>query len=385
VATNGFDPKILDQAIQSTLSAIDEGKNQVFEIAESARKEEKALREDAVAIQKQVYETIKEVERLEMAYRLARRKLVQVSQDFVQYTEEQIKAAYDEAHLLQTQVMVTREREAQLRARRDDLERRLRNLQHTIARAEALVTQLGVAFSYLSGDLQNIGEALKNVEQRQYLGIRVIQAQEEERKRVAREIHDGPAQTMANVVLRAEICEKVLDRDVNQVRSELRELKEIVRGSLAEVRQIIFDLRPMALDDLGLVPTLRRYLADLQEKNKLITELRVFGREKRYTSGYEVAIFRSIQEALNNIVKHARARVATVRLELTDKQITVHIEDDGIGFSVEEAMSSREDGHFGLLGITERIQLLNGRVEIKSSRGNGTRILIQLPVAEAHA
>jgi len=385
VASTGFDTKMLDAAIQSTLTAIDEGKKQVFEIAESARKEEKALREEAHAIQKQVYETIREVERLEIAYRLARRKLVQVSQDFVGYSEEQIKQVYDDAHILQTQVMVAREREAQLRARRDDVERRLRNLEQTVLRAEALVTQLGVAFSYLSGDLQNIGTALKNAEQRQYLGIRVIQAQEEERKRVAREIHDGPAQTMANVVLRAEICERMLDRDVSQVRSELRELKEIVRGSLAEVRQIIFDLRPMALDDLGLIPTLRRYLADFQEKTKIITELKVFGREKRYQSGYEVAIFRSIQEALSNIWKHARARVATVRMELTDKLIAVHVEDDGIGFVVEAALASREDGHFGLLGITERIQLLDGRVEIKSTPGKGTRVLISLPVTETGA
>ncbi|MGB8955554.1 MAG: sensor histidine kinase [Tumebacillaceae bacterium] len=377
-----LDTKMLDTAIQSTLKAIEDGKQQVFEIAESARKEGIAMRKDLVQIQQQVQETVGEVDRLENAYRQARRKLVEVSRDFNKYSESEIKQAYDDAHIIQTQVLVTREREAQLRARRDDVERRLRNLEATIVRAESLVTQLGVAFSYLSGNLQNIGNMLKNVEQRQYLGIRVIQAQEEERKRVAREIHDGPAQAMANVVLRAEITEKVLDRDVAQARKELRELKEIVRMSLSEVRQIIFDLRPMALDDLGLVPTLRRYLADFQEKHKIITELKVFGREKRFTSGLEVAIFRSVQEALNNISKHAKANVATVRLELTDKQVTVHIEDDGVGFSVDEALSSRDGGHFGLIGMQERVQLLDGRVEIRSVPRKGTRVVISLPITE---
>lgn len=377
-----LDAKMLDTAIQATLEAIDAGKQQVFEIAESARKEEKNLREDAVSIQRQVYDTIQEVDRLENEYRKARRRLVEVSRDFSKYTEAAVKEAYDEAHNLQTQVLVTRERELQLRARRDDIERRLRNLVQTIERAESLVTQLGVAFSYLSGDLQNLGNVLKGVEQRQFLGIRVIQAQEEERKRVAREIHDGPAQMMANVVLRAEICERMLDRDTDKVRNELRELKDIVRKSLAEVRQIIFDLRPMALDDLGLVPTLRRYLADFQEKHGIITELKVFGREKRFHSGLEVAIFRSMQEALNNVWKHAKARTATVRLEMTEKQLIAHIEDDGVGFIVEEALNDDHGGHFGLLGMQERVELLDGRLEIKSSPNKGTRVMISLPITE---
>lgn len=376
-----LDTKMLDHAIQATLEAIEGGKNQVYEIAESARKEGQMMRQDVVAIQKKVAETIDEVDRLEKAYRHARQKLVDVSRDFRKHSEDSIKQAYDDAHKLQIQVMVARERELQLRERRDDLERRMRNLETTIARAEALVTQLGVAFSFLSGDLQNLGAVLKNVEQRQYLGIRVIQAQEEERKRVAREIHDGPAQMMANVVLRAEICERMLDRDVDKVRTELRELKEMVRESLAEVRQIIFDLRPMALDDLGLVPTLRRYLTDFQDKNKIFTELKVFGREKRFHSGLEVAVFRSIQEALNNVCKHAKATTVTVRFEMNDQQIIAHVEDDGVGFFVEAAMESGGN-HFGLLGMKERIQLLDGKLEIKSSPGKGTRVVISLPITE---
>lgn len=380
--TNDIDSKILDQAIQGALLAIEEGKHQVFEIAESARKEYEMLRDESAIVQRQVHETIQEVDRLEGSYRHARRKLVEVSQDFGKYTESAFKASYDDAHVLQAQLLVTREREEALRIRRDDLERRLRILEATIAKAESLVTQLSIAFSYLSGDLQNIGDALKSAEQRQYLGMRVIQAQEEERKRVAREIHDGPAQMMANVVLRAEICERMLDRHVDKVRGELRELKEMVRASLSEVRQIIFDLRPMALDDLGLVPTLRRYLADFQDKHKVITELKVFGRERRLHTSLEVAVFRSVQEALNNISKHARAHVTNVKLEISEKQIIVHIEDDGVGFSVEETLQSRVEGHFGLLGIRERIQLLDGKVEIKSFPFKGTRVHITLPITE---
>ncbi|WP_016696480.1 sensor histidine kinase, partial [Rhodococcus rhodochrous] len=157
-----------------------------------------------------------------------------------------------EANRIQVELSIYREREDNLKKRRNDLERQLRTLEETIERAEKLVTQMGVVLGYLTGDLSKVGEALEEAKQHQLMGLKVIQAQEEERKRVAREIHDGPAQSMANVVLRSEIVEKMLKNErILEAQMELHELKEMVRLSLADVRRIIFDLRPMALDDLG--------------------------------------------------------------------------------------------------------------------------------------
>lgn len=379
-----IDTRILDHAISSTLRAIELGKQQIYEIAEVSRKEYQALERDVAAVQMQVFETVKEVDRLETALRKARQRLALVSKSFGQYTEEQVKEVYDEAYKIQTELLVVRERETQLRLRRDDLSMRLKNLGELVTKAEELVTQLSVAFNYLSGEQKEIGAVLQSVEEKQYLGIRVIQAQEEERRRLAREIHDGPAQMMANVVLRSEIVEKVLDRDIERVRLELRELKQMVRDSLAEVRQIIFDLRPMELDDLGLVPTLRRYLAKFQEKHGIQTHFVLFGEERRLQGPIEVALFRSVQEALNNIWKHAGATLATVKLDMSNPEITVHIVDDGKGFDVNKR-GKKKQGHYGLLGIQERIQLLGGQVEFRSRIGEGTRVIITLPISDKEA
>lgn len=376
-----LDTGILDNAISSTLRAIEQGKHQIFEIAEASRKEYQALERDVAAVQLQVYETVKEVDRLETALRKSKQRLVLVSKNFGKYSEAQIREVYDEAQNLQTELLVVREREKQLRLRRDDLSLRLKNLGELVAKAEELVTQLSVAFNYLTGEQQEIGVMLQSVEEKKYLGIRVIQAQEEERRRLAREIHDGPAQMMANVVLRSEIVEKVLDRDIERVRVELSELKQMVRDSLAEVRQIIFDLRPMELDDLGLAPTLRRYLAKFQDKHGIQTEFVLLGKERRLQGPLEVAIFRSVQEALNNIWKHAEATLATVKLEMNQPEVVVHIHDNGKGFDMKKTRGKREQGHYGLLGIQERIQLLGGQVEFRSKVGEGTKVIITLPIS----
>lgn len=380
--STSIDTRLLDNVISNTLHAIETGTRQIFEIADVSRKEYQALERDVAAVQIQVYEAVNEVDRLENALRKARQRLVFVNKNYEKYTEAQTKQVYEDTMELQAQLLSVREREQQLRAKRDELAMRLKNLGELVAKAEATCTQLSVAYHYLSGEQQEIGLMLQSVEEKRYLGIRVIQAQEEERRRLAREIHDGPAQMMANVVLRAEICERVLERDIDLVRDELRELKQMVRDSLVEVRQIIFDLRPMELDDLGLSPTLRRYLARFQEKHDIQTHFVHIGEERRISAPLEVAVFRAVQEALNNIWKHSLATLATVKLEMTMSEVIVHIADNGKGFDISQTKGKREKGHYGLLGIQERIQLLGGHVEFRSTIGEGTKVFITLPISD---
>lgn len=119
-------------------------------------------------------------------------------------------------------------------------------------KAEMLVTRIGVVLQFLHGTLSQISVQLGNVQKQQQLALKVLLAQEEERRRIAREIHDGPAQALANIVLRADYCEQLLSRDPAKLKQELEKLKDLVRASLRDIRKIIFDLRPMPLDDLGL-------------------------------------------------------------------------------------------------------------------------------------
>ncbi len=198
---------------------------------------------------------------------------------------------------------------------------------------------------------------------------------------MAREIHDGPAQSMANVVLRAEICEKLMVVEPDKVKGELHDLKEMVKDSLQEIRKIIFNLRPMVLDDLGVVPTLRRFITELQKRSDISIELVVLGGEdQRLPSVFEVATFRIVQEALNNIQKHANAKRCVIRLEIMVKRVNISITDDGCGFNPDNLMDHVNKDSFGLMGMRERVELLDGQLRISSLPGKGTEIHVNMPL-----
>jgi two-component system sensor histidine kinase DegS len=209
----------------------------------------------------------------------------------------------------------------------------------------------------------------------------VFQIIEEERMRIARDMHDGPAQSMANLVLQAEILERLIQRDPAQVVQELADFKDGVRAVLEDTRRLIFDLRPMTLDDLGLVPTLRKFVKDYGDKAKLNAQLRVMGEEVRLPGSYEPSIFRIIQEALNNARKHAKARNVEVLINFQEDTITAVVRDDGVGMDVA-AIEATIDGnkHLGLISMRERAELEKGTLEIRSELGKGTEVRAGLPL-----
>ncbi len=210
---------------------------------------------------------------------------------------------------------------------------------------------------------------------------RILRAQEDERRRVARDIHDGPAQTMANAVIKLEIIERLIAEDPHRALEELRDLRKIIGDGLAEIRRIIFDLRPMILDDLGLGPALRRYTADFSDKHGLPVEMNVLGAETRVDPIVELALFRIVQEALSNVRKHALASRAVVTLGYGKGVVGASVEDDGKGFDL--AAVTRNSGkteRFGLSGMRERAKLLGGTLDIDTAPGRGTKVSVRIPV-----
>lgn len=370
----------LEKIVADTLATIENSKNQIYEIAETARSESQRVNKELREIQQQVQFTIKKVDKLEVLEKKARLRLMEVSKNYMDYADEEVRQVYDRARQLQVELGSYRERENQLRLRRDELERSLHKLLITVDKAEGLVTQVGVALDYLGGNLKWINDELEVVNQRRQLAPRIIQAQEEERRRVAREIHDGPAQSLANVVLRTEVCEKMLDIDKNAARRELQELRATVKNSLQDVRRIIFALRPMALDDLGLIPAISRYLENVKKQHKLNIEMDFSEERWRLDSVSEVALFRIIQEAAQNAVKHAKADKIKVIIEENEQSILVSIRDDGVGFASEEVLKNPKPDSYGLLGMKERVEVLGGQLTIMSKPGRGTEISVHLPL-----
>jgi len=209
---------------------------------------------------------------------------------------------------------------------------------------------------------------------------RIVQTQEQLRQRIAQQLHDGPAQALANVVLSAEICEQTIDHDVGRTRSELVSLKNAVSTTLRETRKFIFDLRPMTLDDLGLFPTLKRYTQDLMQKTGIQVTFASHGTEQRLPPAIEISLFRIAQEALSNVVNHAKARQAIVSLQVHEQGVTLTIEDDGQGFDVDQVMhAAQARPTVGLTSMYERAEMLKTRLKIESIPGRGTRVELTVP------
>jgi len=374
--------KALDEIFEKIIGTVGDSKNEVYRLSEDARQEYQQIKEELEVLKGKVLETIEQGDKLETQARLARKRLSDVSRHFQIYSEPEVKDAYEKAHELQTKLLMNQQSEYQLRNRRDELERRLLTLEETIKRADHLVGQISVVLNYLTSDLKQVGEIVEDAIQKEYFGFRIIEAQEEERKRLSREIHDGPAQMLANVMMRSELIDRIYrERSAKEAMEEIRDLRKMVRSALYEVRRIIYDLRPMALDDLGLIPTLRKYLDTIEDYNEgkpRITFISI-GQVKRTASKLEVALFRLVQEAVTNALKHADATEIQVKIEFNNEHAILLVKDDGCGFNQEE----KKENSFGLIGMKERVDLLDGTISVHSKINQGTLVMIKVPIIAA--
>lgn len=362
------------------MKAIDEGKQEIFEISEITRNECSEVKKELEKLQDKIKALIKEIEILENQERTSRKVLLTVSREFSIYTEEDIKIAYENANRFQIKLALKRHEEKNLIKKRTDLELRLKNLQGIFKKAENIMSKIGVVFDFLSKDLEDISDTLEDINQRSILGKRIIQVQEEERRRIAMDIHDGPAQSLTNAIIKTEVCERLIDIDTDSVKPGIQELKVILRNSIKDIRRIIYNLRPMALDDVGLIPTIKRYINNFQNDTDIKVDFIIISQIDIDDKIKKVALFRIVQEALNNIRKHSSATTVKIKMELTIKNLFLVIEDDGIGFDTEKLKTSdKSDGGFGLFNMRERVKLFNGKLEIKSKLNEGTKIIVNIP------
>jgi len=205
---------------------------------------------------------------------------------------------------------------------------------------------------------------------------KLISAHEDERRRIARELHDEAGQALTALILNLEVAEQSR-RGLDA--AQLAKLKGIAEHTLTEVRRLIYDLRPSILDDFGLAAALRSYVKETIEPQGIEVAMNIAGLHDRLPSYVETAVFRIVQEALTNILKHAGANRAKVDVAQRDGRIEMTITDDGRGFNLNEVTTSREGG-MGLLGMRERAGLLGGTMTIHSTSGGGTRLEVAIPI-----
>lgn len=375
--SNKNDGKELDSIYDELLAKMEQSKKDIFMISEQSRQGYEEMKDELEDVRLNISAVIKTGDLLEEKTRAARRRLAEVSGSFNAYAESQIRQSYETANNLQLQLSANRSEEKKYRQKRDRLQRRLQTLLQTIERAERLVNQLNITMNYISSDLEEVEDAIEKPQLNHDYSLRIIEAQEEERKRLSREIHDGPAQMMANVLLRSDLIERTYrEKGPELAFKEISSLKEMVRHALTEVRRIIYDLRPMALDDLGLVPTLRKYLETTEGYNPgTILTFECNGTERRLPPSYETSIFRLVQEAISNALRHGKATAIEVKMEWLKEQVSIAVSDNGSGFD----QSIVKNQSFGLIGMKERIDLINGEFMINSSLGEGTILMFQIP------
>jgi two-component system, NarL family, sensor histidine kinase UhpB len=234
-------------------------------------------------------------------------------------------------------------------------------------------------------DVERLGETLNTMldvlgEHRgllQKLSEQVLNAQEDERKRIARELHDETAQSLTTLLIRLKILERA--RSINEFKSQIDELRELTAQTLEAVRVLAVELRPSTLDDLGLVAALESYTEGFAGRIPLPLDFSAHGfDDARLPPQVELVLYRVVQEALTNSAKHASAHRVRVELRRNRDEVVARVADDGEGFNVEEVMRSRERG-LGLFGMQERLALVQGQLVIDSNPGNGTRIEAHVP------
>lgn len=317
---------------------------------------EKALREVTLMIEQSQGEVLK----LSQRNAAITTHLQQVQNQFDNMPLQDIRNAYESALDAQQRLFVMRGQLEKLHNEKSHLER----FKAVLERARAVNHSASPAASFAAAK-----SPLASVEM-------LVNAQETERQRLSRQMHDGPAQALSNFILQTEIAMRLMDVDTGQAREELNNLKTSAMGTFQKVRNFIFELRPMMLDDLGLAPTIRRYADAFKEQAGLDVNVNITGHERRLEPYLEVMLFRAIQELLGNAARHSQASLVKVVLDFGDDRIRVSVDDNGKGFDPDAV---QQGSSLGLKLIRERTEMLGGSFEIDSALGKGARVAFAVP------
>ncbi|RMG69993.1 MAG: HAMP domain-containing protein [Chloroflexi bacterium] len=240
------------------------------------------------------------------------------------------------------------------------------------------IGKLTDAFNKMAQDLaQAEAERAGREQMRAQYVHAVITAQEDERKRIARELHDSTSQSLTSMIIglkaMADTCQN------SELQRQIEDLRMIAIQTLDDVHALSLQLRPSVLDDLGLPEAIRRHVLDCQRRNAIDIDLAIQGLDNgRLPSEIETALYRIVQEALTNIIRHAEAHTASIFIERQANQVIAVVEDDGIGF--DQSILQWQDGHLGIYGIKERVELLSGQLTIETESGHGTSLFVEIPL-----
>src|SRR5215813_6063795 len=321
-----------------------------------------------------------EVKRLQQKASDVTTQLNRLEANFDTVPRNDIKVIYTNAIDTKTRLLTMQSQFEKIQQDRDHLNKSLNMLKHV----KDMV--LGIAEVDIAGSPQAASaNGGGNGRLSSTTIVRLVEAQEAERQRLARQMHDGPAQSLTNFILQAEICQRLFDRNPDRASEELNNLKSAASLTFQKVRDFIFDLRPMMLDDLGLAPTMRRYVDAFKEKGTMEVRFTIVGEERRRMESHtEVPMFRSLQELLSHCRDVAMSTKVDLVLDIGTDKVKGSVSFDGREINETEAAAEQSHGRiYSLNTLKERIELVGGAMEIYSgSEGELNRVDIILPIGQ---
>jgi len=330
--------------------------NLTFDAQAELEETERALREITLLIE----QSHGELAKLTQRNAAITAHLQRIQSQIGQTPAEEIRMIYDSALDAQQRLFVMRGQLEKLQSDKAHLEKYKKALEY-IANAG------GAAGAPSAG---GTASAMASVEM-------LVNAQEAERQRLSRQMHDGPAQALSNFILQTEIAMRLLDVDPAQAKEELSSLKAASMNTFQKIRNFIFELRPMMLDDLGLIPTIRKYLEAFKEQTNIDVTLNITGAERRLEPYLEVMVFRAVQELLSNAARHSQATLIKIHMDLGSDALRVSVDDNGKGFDPDMI---QRGSNLGMKLIRERTEMLGGTFQVDSAIGKGARIVFTVPI-----
>jgi two-component system sensor histidine kinase DegS len=375
--------KQLDQVFSEIIETLEKSRENIFEINQDCEKQCLQLETEIREINHKIQQVIDEGDKCQRKERQARIRLMEVSKHFDTMTEADIKKAYDDAQALQVKLQEIRQQENYLKLRRLEIENQIRQYRSINKKADSLLYSTLLALKLVRGSADKLSGTIEKVNRKNQLELWIVETLETERRKIARELHDGPAQSLASILIRLDLIMRMISErqssgEHENIYRELVNIKAIGAESLTDVRSIMYDLKPSLMHEQGLPTTLKEYFNEYEAKYNFYIDYVVFGQQRQYDLALEVGLFRLVQEAITNVRKHAGVNKAVVKLEDNGSNLTLVIRDEGCGFDLEEIDKQQES--YGILGMKERVQLFGGQLEILSHPGEGTQIIIKVPL-----
>lgn len=366
--------KSINIALDSIITSMKDGKEEIFAITEQINKENRQVKTDIAQVRKEIKIYNAQIEKLKKIELQSRKTLSIVSSDFDKYNSDDIKDAYDKSYNLQQDLMKKQLEIDSIIKKLELYENRIQKNNELVSKADELLSRIEIMSDYMKLDSSIDSDS-------DDLFTKWILFQENEKNRIARDIHDGPAQTIASLVIRSDIIKKLIEKETpsTTIYKEIEQLKFQLRSVIKEIRKIMYDLRPTSLDELGFSSSIHGLVSKTEEDCNIKFSVSIDEESEIKNSNLKIICFRIIQESLNNIIKHSKAKKAYIYVKISNTFIDMIVQDNGIGFDASKINSINS---FGLSSLKERVSLVNGTVIIDSELSKGTAINVKIPNKE---